>query len=181
MSSNEEQQIVSSFLEIAVGQTPDTARQFLQATGWKLEEALQLFYVGNEGAPALSTSNSPAVETPDSWAYQHSGVPIDSGNSNSGLNNGDEVRAPLPVVRETLYDNAMLYGASRIGYPPHEPSPLIAFRNFEEEMKHPEVWESNEGASSAVEAPRDNLASLYRPPFHLMFQGSFEKVYLFPF
>ncbi|GLT55402.1 hypothetical protein SLA2020_285270 [Shorea laevis] len=62
-----------------------------------------------------------------------------------------------------------------MGYASRDPSPLIAFRNFDEEMKRPEVWESDQGASSTSDNPRDNLASLYRPPFHLMFHGSFEK------
>jgi hypothetical protein len=53
---------------------------------------------------------------------------------------------------------------------------LIAFRNFDEEMKHPGVWESDQGSTSTTDNSRDNLASLYRPPFHLMFHGSFEKV-----
>ena len=66
--------------------------------------------------------------------------------------------------------------ASRTGYPPHEANSLIAFRNFDEEMKHPGVWESDQGSTSTTDNTRDNLASLYRPPFHLMFHGSFEKV-----
>ena len=66
--------------------------------------------------------------------------------------------------------------ASRTGHPPHEASSLIAFRNFDEEMKHSGVWESDQGSTSTIDNPRDNLASLYRPPFHLMFHGSFEKV-----
>ncbi|KAF8040009.1 hypothetical protein BT93_B2281 [Corymbia citriodora subsp. variegata] len=57
----------------------------------------------------------------------------------------------------------------------HESSSLIAFRNFDEEMKRPGVWESDQGSTSTAENARDNLASLYRPPFHLMFRGSFEK------
>lgn len=61
-------------------------------------------------------------------------------------------------------------------YPPHESSNLIAFRNFNEEMKRHGVWEADQGAASTAENSRDNLASLYRPPFHLMFHGSFEKV-----
>lgn len=61
-------------------------------------------------------------------------------------------------------------------HPSHEPSNLIAFRNFNEEMKHPGVWETDQGAASTAENSRDNLASLYRPPFHLMLHGSFEKV-----
>lgn len=36
----------------------------------------------------------------------------DSANNNNGVNDGDgdEVRPPLPVVRETLYDDVMHYG-----------------------------------------------------------------------
>ena len=41
-------------------------------------------------------------------------------------------------------------------------------------MKRPGVWESDQGASYH----RDNLASLYRPPYHLMLHGSFEKVHV---
>ncbi|KAG6759445.1 hypothetical protein POTOM_035923 [Populus tomentosa] len=165
LSENDEQSMVSSFLEIAAGQTAETARQFLQATSWKLEDAIQLFYVGNEGGAVASASHPPPTETWPEVLERH-----------VGQSDGEEVRAPLPVVRDTLYDDAMLYGASRTGYPPHEASSLIAFRNFDEEMKHPGVWESDQGSTSTTDNSRDNLASLYRPPFHLMFHGSFEKV-----
>lgn len=57
-----------------------------------------------------------------------------------------------------------------------QPSSAIAFRNFEEESKRPAVWESDQSAASTANGSRDNLASLYRPPFTLMFQGTFEKV-----
>lgn len=55
-------------------------------------------------------------------------------------------------------------------------SPLIAFRNFEEESKRQPVWESDKNAPSTANGSRDNLASLYRPPFDLMFNGTFDKV-----
>lgn len=67
-----------------------------------------------------------------------------------------------------------------MGHSSNDSGSLVAFRNFYEEMKRPGVWESEKGATSTAENSRDNLASLYRPPFHLMFQGSFEKV-SFPF
>ncbi|KAL0005046.1 hypothetical protein SO802_012607 [Lithocarpus litseifolius] len=176
LSSTDKQSMVSSFLEIAVGQTADTAKQFLQATSWKLEEAIQLFFVGNEGGPVVAPSQSPAAENVNTLADQNTGnLERDIGTENVGENDGDEVRPPLPVIRQALYDDAMLYGASRIGYPSREPSSLIAFRNFDEEMKRPGVWESDQGASSTTESHRDNLASLYRPPYHLMLHGSFEK------
>ncbi|KAJ0037961.1 hypothetical protein Pint_22536 [Pistacia integerrima] len=167
-NENDKQSLVSSFLEIAVGQTTETAIQFLQATSWKLEEAIQLFYVGNEGGANVSTAHSSPEENPISNTAVENSLP-----ANSVLDAGDEVRPPLPVVRETLYDDAAFYGMSREGR--HEPSSLIAFRNFDEEMKRPGVWESDQGATSTADTSRDNLASLYRPPFHLMFNGSFEK------
>ncbi|XP_027345531.1 plant UBX domain-containing protein 7 isoform X4 [Abrus precatorius] len=167
-SSNEQQNMmVSSFLEVAQGQTAETARQFLQATSWKLEEALQLFLIGSEVPPPSSP-----LENVDSWTDQPSSEPRkDTANESVA----EEVRPPLPVIRETLYDDAMLYGTSRIGHRSQEPSSLIAFRNFEEEMRRPGVWESEQGAASTAESSRDNLASLYRPPFHLMFNGPFDK------
>ncbi|GMY18049.1 plant UBX domain-containing protein 7 [Fagus crenata] len=176
LSATDKQSMVSSFLEIAVGQTADTATQFLQATSWKLEEAIQLFFVGNDGGPVVTSSQPPAAENVNFSADQNtSNLERDTGNENVGQNDGDEVRPPLPVIREALYDDAMLYGAPRSGYQSREPSSLIAFRNFDEEIKRPGVWESDQGASSTTDSHRDNLASLYRPPFHLMLNGPFEK------
>ncbi|KAG4940932.1 hypothetical protein AAZX31_16G092500 [Glycine max] len=185
LSANEQQSMVSSFLEVAQGQTAETARQFLQATSWKLEEALQLFLIGSEGGavplpvPPPPLLHTPPLENVDSWTDQQ---PLSeprkdaaAASESIGLNDAEEVRPPLPVIRETLYDDAMLYGASRAGHRSHEPSSLVAFRNFEEEMRQPGVWESEQGAASTAEASRDNLASLYRPPFHLMFNGAFDK------
>ena len=34
-----------------------------QATSWKLEDAIQLFYVGNEGGAVASASHPPPTET----------------------------------------------------------------------------------------------------------------------
>lgn len=174
--SADKQSMVSSFLEIAVGQSADTARQFLQATSWKLEEAIQLFYVGNEGGTMATSSYSPPIENISPLPDQSSsGSRKDIENENVVQDDGDEVRPPLPVIREALYDDAMLYGVSRGGYPSHEASSLVAFRNFDDEMKRPGIWESEKGATSTAENSRDNLASLYRPPFALMHHGPFEK------
>ncbi|AAF63167.1 T5E21.7 [Arabidopsis thaliana] len=239
LSSGDQQRLVSSFLEIAVGQTAETARQFLQATSWKLEEAIQLFYIGNEGGMLQSGTHTQPASNDDA-AAQSWGAATGTGNEMILPNDVDEVRAPLPVVRETLYGESMYYGlvsfsvedlssearaalfsfltlmdlveylvgsskllaasgsgsvgisavgesmAMRVGNSQPEPNSLIAFRNFSEEPKSPGIWEPDEGDSSAsasasasasesASAPRDSLASLYRPPFHLMFQGSFEQ------
>ncbi|KAE8662633.1 Plant UBX domain-containing protein 7 [Hibiscus syriacus] len=157
LSASDKQSMVSSFLEIAVGQTTETAMQFLQATSWKLDEALQLFYVGNEGGVVAPNSESPAVENVDSWADQNSGLLMlfselkESGTSNVGPIGGEEVRPPLPVVREALYDDASLYGASSLGFPPQQSGSLIAFRNFNEEMKRPRGPFEKAKAAASVE------------------------------
>lgn len=159
----ERQEMVSSFLEIAAGQSAETAAQFLQATSWNLEEAIQLFYLGNEGGVgAASSSVSPQVDKSPSERENF------VTNENVGEVVGDDgVRAPLPVKRETLYGDASFVRL--------QPSSVIAFRNFEEEAKQPAVWETDQGAASTTNGSRDNLASLYRPPFALMYQGTFDK------
>uniref|UniRef100_A0A0A0KSQ2 Uncharacterized protein n=1 Tax=Cucumis sativus TaxID=3659 RepID=A0A0A0KSQ2_CUCSA len=114
LSATDKQSMVSSFLEVAVGQTAETARQFLQATSWKLEDAIQLFYVGNEGGVV----GPPPVPSPPSTNEQINSS-TDHISNESGKHAGpgtfgqyeDEVRPPLPVIREALYDDAMLYGA----------------------------------------------------------------------
>ncbi|KAK9154720.1 hypothetical protein Sjap_002200 [Stephania japonica] len=126
---DEKQMMVSSFLEIAVGQSAETARLFLQATSWKLDEAIQLFYVGND----KESSNTVAVK--------------DTMNTRSDYSS-DGVRSPIPVRREALYEDDG--GSSRMD---NEASSSSMIR----------VWDE------------ENLASLYRPPFALMYDGPFEQ------
>ncbi|KAK4484131.1 hypothetical protein RD792_011351, partial [Penstemon davidsonii] len=152
LSATDQQIIISSFLEIAVGQTADTARQFLQ-------EAAEVKHVKYLSVPK-NCDHVKVLEDP----YVRG-------------NDGNDVRPPLPVKRDVLYDSPMLYGAQRMGGSSYGTHSVVPFRNFEEEMKRPGVWEGEQGSSSSVsEKAHDNLASLYRPPFALMFHGSFEKV-----
>ncbi|KAF2305751.1 hypothetical protein GH714_008031 [Hevea brasiliensis] len=114
-----------------------------QATSWKLEEALQLFYVGNEAGPVASVSHSPPTENANTWADENTGGL--KGQENETVNVGQD------GGEENI----------EVGYPPNETSSLVAFRNFDEEMRRPGVWESDQGATSTAENPRDNLASSY--------------------
>ncbi|XP_051144544.1 plant UBX domain-containing protein 7 isoform X2 [Andrographis paniculata] len=177
-SPADQQNMVSSFLEIAVGQTADTARRFLQATGWKLEEAIQLFYVGNEGGFAPPSAPSPPWESEQPL---NDAIPSELGkelvDKDVRKDNSEDVRPPLPVKREVLYDNPILHGgAPAVGSSSFPPThSVVPFRNFGEEMSS-RVWEAADRSSAAVaDKTQNNLASLYRPPFELMFQGSFEK------
>ncbi|EPS73806.1 hypothetical protein M569_00949, partial [Genlisea aurea] len=172
LSSTDQQRMVTSFLEIAVGQTAETARQFLQATSWKLEEAIQLFYIENEGGSAAASSFSfPPENDPPFKDLSRSELDKDFGSHDGG----EDVRPPLPAKRDVLYDGLLPHNGERMGTPYGAPS-VVPFRNFQEEMRHPGVWEPERGSSSSMPTkPQDNLASLYRPPFALMFHGSFEK------
>ncbi|KAI7748565.1 hypothetical protein M8C21_000104, partial [Ambrosia artemisiifolia] len=153
------------------------------ATGWKLEEAIQLFYAENEfGDDASSSpynsspengsefgddSSSPYISSPENEVF----IPDqDFRVEESHMefediieDDGSVIRAPMPVKRDVLYDTPMFYS------PSHE-------AQHYEELKRFEVWGSVEQAStSAAETSRDNLASLYPPPFALMYHGSFQK------
>ncbi|XP_060211027.1 plant UBX domain-containing protein 7-like [Lycium barbarum] len=125
--------LVSSFLEIAVGQTTNTAQQFLQATNWNLEGAIQLFYNGNNEVAAPT----PAASL-NSW-------------------DDDDVRPPLPVRREVLYGDYS--------------------RNFDEETwnNSPVHEETDEISSSTLDTRHNSLASMYRPPYELMYNGPFQN------
>ncbi|KAK4783544.1 hypothetical protein SAY86_007918 [Trapa natans] len=162
---NNQQDMISSFLEIAIGNSAETARRFLQVTNWKLDEALQLFYDGNELGGAAPEVQADIPD--DGWGE---GGLHDNTEQNV---DADEVRAPLPVIREVLYDDAISYQYVIFfiviffiyGQQPPFHSPVI----------RPAVWESEIDVTSTAENPQDSLASLYRPPLHLMFQGSFEQ------
>ncbi|KAL1550595.1 plant UBX domain-containing protein 7-like [Salvia divinorum] len=173
MSAVDQQSLVSSFLEIAVGQTADTARQFLQATSWKLEEAIQLYFIGNEGR----AGQPPVYFPPLGNDLPLHDLEKDLGGPDVRQDDTDGVRAPLPVKRDVLYDSPMLYGRTlRTGDSSQGTHSVVPFRNFQEEMKQPGVWEAEQGSSSSVpDKIQDNLASLYRPPFAIMYHGPFEK------
>ncbi|KAL1803526.1 hypothetical protein ACET3Z_032173 [Daucus carota] len=176
ISPEQETTLISSFLEIAAGQTADTAKHFLEATGWKLEDAIQLFYVGNDVGGVASSSEFPPLKNERNHIDENlSGPGKDSSNEHASLLDESEVRAPLPVKRDVLYDGPLLYGASRMGNTSREARVVVPFRNFDQELKHPGIWEADKSSASGVDSSRDNLASLYRPPFGLMLIGPFEK------
>nr|AEV41076.1 putative UBX domain-containing protein [Oryza minuta] len=114
----EKESLVSSFLEIAAGQTPETATQFLQMTSWHLEEPLQLFYIDGEAALAAHPAPSPAAaaaaavavaaaaEVEDAMRFAPPPAAALGDGMLQGLGEEDDVRAPLPTKRETLYGDA---------------------------------------------------------------------------
>jgi len=124
-NSAEKQEQIASFVEI-VGESREKARQFLRATNWKLDEAIQLFYANfdTQLPSSASSSNSPGIDS-------------------------DYVRPPLPVKREALYAR----------------DERSAQRSSEESSPAWRFWAGR----------NDKFEALYRPPFEMMFKGSFEQ------
>ncbi|CAN7057948.1 hypothetical protein IGI04_015104 [Brassica rapa subsp. trilocularis] len=46
-------QLISSFLEVAVGQTVETAKRFLETTNWNIDESINLFLLRNNYDPSV--------------------------------------------------------------------------------------------------------------------------------
>ncbi|XP_009599661.1 plant UBX domain-containing protein 7-like [Nicotiana tomentosiformis] len=124
-----QQMLVSSFLEIAVDQTADTARRFLQTTSWNLEEAIQLFY-NNELVHNPSLNGAA-----DNWG-QYDGDNVDD----------DDHNIAVPYIGN---------GSSH---------------NLENK-----ILSSRPGDVWRVEERDDNLSSMYRPPFALLYNGPFNN------
>lgn len=62
----------------------------------------------------------------------------------------------------------MCFSSSGMGGSSREPRLVVPFRNFEEEMKHPGVWEAEKRSTSTADVSQQNLSSLYRPLFSLI-------------
>ncbi|KAK6783411.1 hypothetical protein RDI58_021208 [Solanum bulbocastanum] len=99
--------LISSFLDVAVDQTVDTAGEFLQATNWNLEEAIQRFFSvnnnGGAGAAAESFNYSPLIEdNPTLWESEDD-------DSDVRLSLPVKICVPGMVQPETLLEDAMAF------------------------------------------------------------------------
>lgn len=84
--TSDHDKLISSFVEIAVGHSMETALQFLKATNWNLEDAINLFLIHRSNHQPLSYQNSLEQN------YNHQ---------------------PLPSRWDTLYDPSM-YGHTSV-------------------------------------------------------------------
>ncbi|XP_026386639.1 plant UBX domain-containing protein 16-like [Papaver somniferum] len=74
-NAGEQKSLISSFLDIAAGQSVETARKYLQATDWKLDQAITLFYgqeeVSDDSDPFKKVTSSNG--TPNTMAEMEEG------------------------------------------------------------------------------------------------------------
>ncbi|MCO5594395.1 hypothetical protein L7F22_048425 [Adiantum nelumboides] len=154
------------------------ARKFLQATNWHLEEAIQLFYAGRDEFG----STIPQTHVPIGVAWDAGAGPSKTEFKPIISNEPDEdyAKPPSPVKREALYEDILqinlvqfedIYRAQHLAQFSNQPTSNDAFHNFQDEANFRD-HAANESAKN-VDGSKDTLASLYRPPFALVFQGSF--------
>ncbi|KFK22408.1 hypothetical protein AALP_AAs65522U000100 [Arabis alpina] len=87
--TSDQDKLISTFVEIAVGHSIETAILFLKATNWNLEDAINLFLIHRSNHQALSYENSL-----EQYHYH-------SNNSQDE----EQIPLPLPSRRDTLYDD----------------------------------------------------------------------------
>ncbi|KAJ4904521.1 structural constituent of ribosome [Raphanus sativus] len=147
---DDQQKLISSFMEIAIGQNIETAIQFLVATSWNLEEAINLFLTHSQNQP-LCQQNA----TEQYWSdYQEE---------------EKHIPPPLPSVRDTLYD----YYTSSINQTPVQVCPEKIW-DAESEPSDSDTSVEPDSKPEPSEESR-SLSSLYRAPLKLLFQGTFEE------
>ncbi|KAI3996249.1 hypothetical protein MKX01_026717 [Papaver californicum] len=91
-SSVDEQQqpLISSFLEVVVGQSVQTAKHYLQATNWNVEDAVRLFY-SQDVCGGL-------------WGSAQSAAPVD--NSSQANNRASQDNLPLKLMYQGPFHEA---------------------------------------------------------------------------
>ncbi|CAA7028001.1 unnamed protein product [Microthlaspi erraticum] len=88
-TSVNQHELISSFIDVAVGQTMETATRFLKATSWNLEEAINLFLIHGRDQPLCYQNSSEKY-----WRiYQQE---------------EEKVPLPKPSIRDTLYDSSSM-------------------------------------------------------------------------
>ena len=179
------------------GASEERAKGLLEACDWNLELAINM-HVETDYDRRPATSSSGLASGPDMATI--SGRPTHARSdspevprraftaryiepssrqpSNIISIDDDEVRPPIPPVRQVLVDSPMptsSYGASASRFARSSTAVYDAFRDFQAEAH----WlESNRDDPSAAtestrsERSRRTLQDLFRPPIDLMFRGS---------
>ncbi|CAI7870867.1 unnamed protein product, partial [Closterium sp. NIES-53] len=195
--------LVASFIDFT-GSDDAVALQMLQATNWQLEEAVQLFFGGGAEAagaqqtdahggsavgPAGGAGNGSRDATPPPRSSSPPPPPAAAAASAGGggmggsMGGGEEVvRAPLPVRREALYGDAYALNrpsagvAGRASGGPTAPVVVDGFRDFggEAGTRARARGEGQQGGEGGA-ARQASLASLFEPPYDILFAGSFDQ------
>lgn len=178
--------LVAQFIDVT-GSDDTTAKQMLEATEWQLEPAVSLYFASAQEGSA-EAFNIPSGRESGHEAPPGAGATT-SGEQDRALQQAreesDYVRPPLPAKEDVLYDDIYASRARQMQASAHRPAVVDAFRNFQEEGAH---WARLNQAQGQGSAPpfggaggdppgghQTGLSAMYRPPFDIMFIGTFEE------
>ncbi|XP_010450078.1 PREDICTED: plant UBX domain-containing protein 16-like [Camelina sativa] len=110
-------QLISSFLEIAVGQTTETARGFLQTSGWNINEAIDLFLITNNNNSDSFTyhDNHEVQDRATSGTYDSSNSDEDSSNSDeeSDSDLSSSYSPPSYILQEGYFEDMKSFSSEK--------------------------------------------------------------------
>lgn len=184
------------------GASEERAKGLLEACDWNLELAINMHVETDDerrpttstssgltsvpdiatrsGRPTHARSNSPNIMMGSSiQPFQARSSETSRQPSNIISIDDDEVRPPIPPVRQVLVDSPIptsSYGASGSSFNSRSNNTVYdAFRDFQAEAHWLEM--NRDGDPSATESTtaankRRTLEELFRPPLDLMFRGS---------
>ncbi|XP_029833348.4 UBX domain-containing protein 7 [Ixodes scapularis] len=150
--------LVENFCAVT-GADANVAKQMLEACNGNLEMAINMHVDSEWTAPSNSVADATALAS-------SSDMPPHPANAD------DDVRPPIPPVREVLVEGSFPYGyhvPRRATY-----SVFDGFRDFQAEMRLQED-KMLHGEESPSYKKRKTLEDLFRPPLDLMHRGSFES------
>ncbi|GJP31352.1 hypothetical protein CLOM_g11994 [Closterium sp. NIES-68] len=194
--------LVASFIDFT-GSDDAVALQMLQATSWRLEEAVQLFFAGGAEAAGAQRADAdgggavgrgggggtgPRDATPPPRSSSPPPAPAAATAGGGGLGMGgsmgggeEVVRAPLPVRREALYGDAYALNRPTLGVSARAlaaaaPPVVDGFRDFggEAAARARARGEGQQGGEGGA-VRQASLASLFEPPYDILFAGSFDQ------
>ncbi|PSC74669.1 UBX domain-containing 2 isoform X1 [Micractinium conductrix] len=161
---------VANFVAIT-GADEAAALGALEATGYNLEQAVNLFFaqgdVGDGGMGGMLP-----LEDDESMARRLQGEGGGGGGGGGGLPPAleeDEVRAPLPVRTERLYGDDLPRQMPRRPANPVPQNVVDAFRDFRAEAG------GAGGSGAAAAGGAGGLAAMFEPPRDMLFHGTFDE------
>eukprot|EP00775_Hariotina_reticulata_P009689 gene9689-9847_t len=162
--------MLSEFCAITGVDDPTAAISILEATNWNLEEAVNLQFATGGDLAGVAPGAQPAP------VAQHQLPEVD-----------EEVRAPMPVVRDRLYGDvghAIPARGTRFATPDRGPLHIDVFSDFKPAAAQAPATAGPSApaastAAAATSSAAAGLSELFKPPAGLLFAGDFEAAKAF--
>ncbi|KAH7641300.1 ubx domain-containing protein 7-like protein [Dermatophagoides farinae] len=162
-NQTEQDSLLTQFINIT-GADESIAKNALEACNWNVELAMDMFLDSNLAQTAAATTTTTSSSSSSAAAANNQ-----SNNSSAANIITEEVRPPIPPVRQVLVEDypRNMYASSSSGFD--------GFRNFQEESRWQEQQLNDEPEQSIDSSNRRRtFDDLFRPPLDLIYRGSFD-------